>query len=113
MCVYVCVCVCVCLTLGESEDVLVDICGLCSLLHLLVASGDASVADVVPQAGIEQHRVLGHHPDVGAQRALLHLRRWTHTHTHARTHARTHAHTHARTRAHTHRDKNTELSSTA
>lgn len=52
-----------------------DVSSLRCLLHLLVSGQDPSIADVVGDGVIEEHRVLGHHPDVSAQRRLLHLGR--------------------------------------
>ena len=63
------------LTVGEGKDAAVDVSSLGCLLHLLVSGQDPSVADVVGDGVVEEHRVLGHHADVGTQRRLLHLGR--------------------------------------
>lgn len=63
------------LTVGEGKDAVVDVGSPGCLLHLLVGGQDAPVADVVGDGVVEEHRVLGHHPDVSAQRRLLHLGR--------------------------------------
>lgn len=63
------------LTVREGKDAVVDVGGAGCLLHLLVGGQDPAVADVVGDGVVEEHRVLGHHPDVGAQRRLLHLGR--------------------------------------
>lgn len=44
------------------------------LLYLLVSGQDPSIADIVGDGVVEEHRVLGHHPNVSTQRSLLHLR---------------------------------------
>lgn len=43
------------------------------LLYLLVSGQDPSIADIVGDGVVEEHRVLGHHPNVSTQRSLLHL----------------------------------------
>lgn len=52
-----------------------DISGYCSLLHLLVTSRDAAVANVIPNGVVEKNSVLGNDTDVTSQRCLLHLRK--------------------------------------
>lgn len=55
------------LTIGEGEDAVVDVCSPRRLLHLLIGGLHPPVADVVGDGVVEEHGVLGHHPDVGTQ----------------------------------------------
>lgn len=63
------------LTFRKAHDFIMDISSYSSLLHLLVTSGDAAVADVVLDGVVEKHRILGDHADMGSQGCLLHLRK--------------------------------------
>lgn len=51
-----------------------DISSYGSFLHLLVASRDAAVANIIPDGVIKKNSILGNHADVSSQRCLLHLR---------------------------------------
>lgn len=62
-------------TFGEGHDFIVYISSQSSLLHLLVTSRDAAVADVIPDGVVEKHGILGNHADMSSQRCLLHLRK--------------------------------------
>lgn len=55
------------LTLREGKDAVVDVSSLGCLLHLFVAGQDPPITDVVGDGVIEEHSVLGHHPDVSTQ----------------------------------------------
>lgn len=50
-----------------------DVSSPSCLLYLLVSGQDPSIADIVGDGVVEEHCVLGHHPNVSTQRSLLHL----------------------------------------
>lgn len=62
-------------TFRECHDFIMYVSSQSGLLHLLVTSGDAAVADVIPDGVVEEHGVLGNHADMSSQRSLLHLRK--------------------------------------
>lgn len=62
------------LTLREGHDFVMNVSSDRRRLHLLVASGNPTVADVVLYVIVEQNGVLRNDTDVSAQRALLHLK---------------------------------------
>lgn len=62
-------------TIREGHDFVMDISSECSLLHLLVTSSGATVANVLPDGVVEQHGILGNHADMSSQRCLFHLRK--------------------------------------
>lgn len=62
-------------TIREGHDFVMDISSECSLLHLLVISSGATVANVLPDGVVEQHGILGNHADMRSQRCLFHLRK--------------------------------------
>lgn len=62
-------------TIREGHDFVMDISSECSLLHLLVISSGATVANVIPDGVVEQHGILGNHADMRSQRCLFHLRK--------------------------------------
>lgn len=63
------------ITIREGHDFVMDISSECSLLHLLVISSGATVANVIPDGVVEQHGILGNHADMSSQRCLFHLRK--------------------------------------
>lgn len=63
------------ITIREGHDFVMDISSECSLLHLLVISSGATVANVLPDGVVEQHGILGNHADMSSQRCLFHLRK--------------------------------------
>lgn len=50
-----------------------DACSLSGSLHLIIASCDAAIADVVSNGVIEEDSVLGHDSNVRSERDLSHL----------------------------------------
>lgn len=63
------------ITIREGHDFVMDISSECSLLHLLVISSGATVANVISDGVVEQHGILGNHADMSSQRCLFHLRK--------------------------------------
>lgn len=61
------------ITIREGHDFLMDISSYGSLLHLLVTSRDATVANIIPDGVVEKHSILGNDANVSSQRDLLHL----------------------------------------
>lgn len=61
------------LTIRKRKDAVVDVSSPGCLLHLLVSGQDPAIADIVGNGVVEEHRVLGHHPNVSTQGSLLHL----------------------------------------
>lgn len=63
------------ITIREGHDFIMDISSYSSLLHLLVISSGATVANVIPDGVVEQHGILGNHADMRSQRCLFHLKK--------------------------------------